>query len=100
MIKHIVMWQMKENALEKSGRENAKIMQEMLTALPAKIGLAQKLEITSNIFQADPKCDIILYSEFASQKDLQTYAVHPEHVKCLEFIKQVVDKRSVVDFEI
>ncbi len=100
MIKHIVMWQMKENALGKSKEENAKTMQEMLTALPAKIGLAQKLEITSNIFGADPKCDIVLYSEFATKEDLKTYAVHPEHVKCLDFIKQVVDKRSVVDFEI
>ncbi len=99
MIKHIVMWQMKETALGKSGQENAATMQAMLNELPGKIGLAQKLEVSCNIFQADPQCDIILYSEFASKKDLKAYAVHPEHLRCVEFIKQVVAKRSVVDYE-
>ena len=100
MIKHIVMWQMKENALGKSGQENARVMQAMLSELPQKIDLARKLEVSCNIFEATPACDILLYAEFASKEDLHAYAVHPEHLRCVDFIKQVVAGRSVVDYEV
>ncbi|WP_320170340.1 Dabb family protein [Maridesulfovibrio sp.] len=100
MIKHIVMWTLKEEAEGATAAENAAKMKEMLEALNGKIEILKHLEVSADIFEAAPECSIILYSEFDSKEDLQTYAVHPLHLECVGFIKKIVKSRSVVDYVI
>lgn len=100
MIKHIVMWTLKEEAAGATAVENAAKMKEMLEQLNGKIEVLKHLEVSTEVFEAAPDCNVILYSEFDSKEDLQAYAIHPLHQECVAFIKQIVASRSVVDYVI
>ena len=100
MIKHIVMWKLKEEAEGATATENAAKMKGMLEALSGKIDVLRKIEIGTDVFASAPECDVILYSEFDTRADLDAYQVHPEHQACVAFIKNVVAERRVVDYEI
>lgn len=100
MIKHIVMWTLKDNAEGADRAANARTMKDKLEALAGLIPCLQKIEVGIDVFAAAPACDVILYSEFATRADLDAYQVHPEHQKVVAFVKQVVASRSVIDYEI
>jgi len=100
MIKHIVMWTLKDSALGADKAANARKMKEQLEALPGRIPCLRSLEVGTNVFAASPACDVILYSVFDTRADLDTYQVHPEHLKVVAFVKQVVAARSVIDYEL
>ncbi|WP_432736979.1 Dabb family protein [Maridesulfovibrio sp. FT414] len=100
MIKHIVMWTLKEEAEGAAAAENAAKMKEMLEGLNGKIEVLKHLEVSAEIFESVPDCNVILYSEFESKEDLHIYAVHPLHQECVTFIKKIVSSRSVVDYVI
>ncbi|MCM0754844.1 Dabb family protein [Desulfovibrio aminophilus] len=100
MIKHIVMWTLKEEALGKSGAENAAEMKRMLETLEGKIPGLLHLEVGTDVFNASPAWQVVLYSEFATRADLAAYQPHPEHQKCVQFISQVVSGRGVLDYEV
>ncbi|SNR77879.1 Stress responsive A/B Barrel Domain [Humidesulfovibrio mexicanus] len=99
MIKHIVMWTLKDEAAGADRAANARKMKEMLEALRGVVPSLAALEVGVEVFAASPACDVILYSEFASRADLDAYQVHPEHQKVVAFVKQVAASRSVVDYE-
>jgi hypothetical protein len=44
--------------------------------------------------------DIALYTEFATEADLQAYQEHPEHLALVPFIGSITDERRVVDYEL
>ncbi|MBD3831514.1 MAG: Dabb family protein, partial [Arcobacter sp.] len=56
------------------------------------------MEVGINFTEADRAMDLSLYSTFESLQDLQNYAVHPEHLKVVEFIKEVTLESKVVDY--
>lgn len=100
MIKHIVMWTLKDSAEGADKAANAAKMKALLTALPGLIPVIRELEVGTDVFAATPACDIVLYTSFDSRADLDAYQVHPEHQKVVGFVKQVVASRSVVDYEV
>lgn len=100
MIKHIVFWTLKEEAAGGTAAENGVKMKEMIEDLNGKIDELNHVEISVDIFEATQECNVILYSEFDSKENLQAYAVHPLHVKCGEFIKQVASSRNAIDYVI
>ena len=98
MVGHIVMWKLKETAEGKSAAENAQVMKDMLGALPGLIPELRRLVISSDVFASIPETQVVLYTEFDSAEDLQTYQVHPEHKKCVAFIQAVAAERRMVDY--
>jgi hypothetical protein len=44
--------------------------------------------------------DLSIITKFKDKDALSEYATHPEHLKVLEFIKQVVSYTKVVDYNI
>lgn len=100
MIKHIVMWTLKDEAAGADRGANARKMKTMLEALSGLIPSLKKIEVGIDVFAASPACDVILYSEFATREDLDAYQVHEEHQKVVAFVKQVAASRSVVDYEV
>ena len=99
MIKHIVLWKLKDSAEGKCKTENAQIMKSMLEALPAKTGdCIRSLEVGVNLKGSAESADIALYTEFNSLEDLESYTKHPEHVKVAEFIGKVRSERRVIDY--
>jgi hypothetical protein len=100
MIKHIVMWKLKEYAAGNSRVQNAQKIKKELESLAPKIPQIKRLEVGLNIVSSDAAYDAALYSEFASLQDLETYLKHPEHTKIADFIGSVREGRAVVDYEI
>lgn len=100
MIKHIVMWTLRDEAEGATAEENGKKIKEMLEDLNGKIPGLRHLEVGLSILQAQPGWQVVLYSELDSREALSTYQQHPEHQRCVEFVKKVVVERGVVDYEI
>ncbi|OEU68621.1 MAG: stress responsive protein [Desulfovibrio sp. S3730MH75] len=100
MIKHIVMWTLKDEAAGGTGAENGLKMKEILENLSGKIEGLKHIEVGVEVFEAAPDCSVILYSEFETKQDLDFYQNHPLHQECVSFVKQVAASRSVVDYVI
>lgn len=99
MVKHIVMWQLKDEALGKNKRENLEIMREMLLSLEHKIPEIKTIAVGINDKMAVPEnFDIALIMDFESFATLETYQKHPEHQKIVAFVKGVRQLRAAVDY--
>lgn len=100
MVKHIVMWNLKEFAEGRRKDENLQGMKDRLEALKSKISEIKILEIGINFNETEDSYDIVLYSEFENRKALNAYQKHPEHVKARDFIKNIRLEKKVVDYEV
>ena len=99
MVKHIVMWKLKDFAEGKRREENIKYIKSELEALPTVIPQIKFIEVGANI-NADKSYDAVLYSEFETLEDLEIYQNHPEHKKVSEYVGKVRDARIVGDYTI
>jgi len=100
MIKHIVFWKLKEEALGHDKGANALLMKEKLEALNGQIPGLLKLEVGLDFSKTGMSADVALYSEFANAEDLKLYDEHPKHVAVKGFVGEVKSDRWVVDYEI
>lgn len=99
MIKHIVMWRLKEVADGATKQENAENLKGKLESLRDKIKEIKSLEVGINVNPSEAAFDIVLYSEFENNEALQKYQNHPEHKKIVDFVTRVRTDRCVVDYE-
>lgn len=100
MLKHIVMWTFKEEALGKSKIENILKAKKMIESLKYKIEGILELELGVNKEGLTGSYDLVLYSVFKDSSSLESYQTHPNHIEIIEFMKSVVDSRACVDYEI
>lgn len=96
MVKHIVMWKLKEFANDANKKTNIIKMKKLLEALKGVVPGAFKMEVGINYNPGG--YDVVLYSEFNDHDALEDYQVHPEHVKVKEFVHLVVSDRVVADY--
>lgn len=117
MIKHIVLWRLKDHAMGASKKENAEKLKSLLEALRDTIKEIKLLEVGINA-EASPHAavahgivppatlahpcaaDVALYSEFANWDALAAYQQHPAHLKVAGFVQEIRLERHVVDYEI
>ena len=100
MLKHIVLFKLKDHAEGATREENAKKIKSRLEALRATIPQLRSLEVGINTVPSDGAYDVALIAEFSDEKDLAIYAKHPEHVRVAEFVGKVREGRAVVDYKI
>ncbi len=100
MIKHIVMWKLKDEYEGKIKSEIAKEIKFRLENLNDIVNEIDKIEVGINFMESDQAFDIVLYSVFNDKEALDIYQFHPKHQLVVEFIKKVIDKRVVVDYEV
>lgn len=98
MVKHIVMWKLKDSANGNSKEENAVKIKLMLEDLNGKIPSLIKLEVGIDFSNTENSSDIILYSEFKSKEDIEAYQIHPEHKKVKPFVLACRSERRLVDY--
>ena len=97
MIKHIVMWNLRgDSATQRS--DNIVRLRREFESLRGRIEGLLLLEIGVDLSRADYACDVVLYSEFASQAALDAYAVHPEHLRVKEALGDMRISRHQVDY--
>ena len=94
MIVHIVMFKFKE---ENKVLNIAKVHSK-LESLESKIDVVHSMEVGINFNEGQRAYDLSLYSTFETEEDLKAYAVHEEHLKVIELIREVTTDTKVVDY--
>ncbi len=92
MVKHIVMYTLKED-VDKAAA--VKLIASVLEPLVGKIPGLLHMEIR----QAFQGMDYALYSEFESRQALADYAVHPLHLEAKKHFHHFLAQRVSADYE-
>jgi heme-degrading monooxygenase HmoA len=100
VVKHIVLWSLRDAAHGNRRHENAKIIKEKLEALGGVVPGLLRIEVDIDFSRTDQSMDIALYSEFESREALQVYQEHPAHKAAVDFIREARKERYVVDYEV
>lgn len=101
MVKHVVCWKLKDEAEGNTKLQNARIAKGMLEDLREVIDEIRSIRVGINApGMPEGNWDMILESEFATLRDLEAYAIHPEHLKVVEFIKKINEGRICVDYAV
>lgn len=95
MVVHIVTFKFKEE------NKKANIIQakQMLENLMGAVPTLRSMDVGINFSQEERAMDLSIITAFESKEGLDAYAIHPEHLKVVEFIKGVVEYSKVVDYE-
>lgn len=100
MIKHIVSFKLKNDAIGNNKAKNAELLKQALLNLMGKVPTLLSMEVGINSLKAPlDNFDVVLISTFNSWEALDAYQAHPEHLKVVELVKQIRESRSCVDFE-
>ncbi len=97
MIKHIILWKLKEEYNTEA------VKREMKAALEGLVGvvpglLTMKIDICP---LESSTADVMLYSELADAEALRGYAAHPAHVEVANTkVRPFVQARLAMDLEI
>jgi hypothetical protein len=95
MVKHIILWKLKE---EYNNEEVKNGIKEGLENLKGLIpGLLEIKVQTESLGSSN--ADVLLYSVFENKEALGAYAIHPEHVKVAdEKVRPFTETRLCMDF--
>ncbi len=93
MIKHIVMWKLKEE----NKMQNALEIKKGLEALVGQIEGLLKLEVGINFNEKG--LDLCLYGEYRDKDALAFYQQHEKHKAMQKVVHAAMAERYVVDFE-
>lgn len=99
MVKHIILWQIKDELTEIEKADIKAGIKEGLEGLLGKIeGLTEIKVETEGL--ASSNADVMLYSVFESEDALKSYAVHPLHVEVADTkVRPYTKTRLCLDFE-
>ena len=93
MIKHIVMWKLKNPA-------DAVFFKAQLDSCKGVVPGMQEFEAVIRTDGLDANQDVLLYSVFDDAAALQAYIVHPTHKDVVTTLKPLAESRSALDYEI
>jgi len=94
MIVHIVLFQFKEENKKANIIQAKQMLENLMGAVPS----LRSIDVGVNFSTEERAMDLSIITAFESQEDLEAYAVHPEHLKVVDFIKTVVEYSKVVDY--
>lgn len=94
MVVHIVMFKFKEENKEKNLQEMKRRLEALLELVPS----LKSMEVGIDFSQSPRAFDLSLYSIFDDKDALHAYAIDEEHLKVVEFVKDVTIESKVVDY--
>lgn len=98
MLKHIVMWKLKDEAEGALKEENARKMRDLLLTCARLVPGQGQFEVGLASPGLEATYDVVLYSEFADKACLDAYQTHPEHQAIKPFIGAVCQARQCMDY--
>lgn len=100
MVKHIILWKIKEEYTG-SEKENIKLgVKEGLEALKGVVPGLVDIHVQTESLESST-ADLMLDSTFESAEALKGYAVHPAHVEVADGkVRPYMASRSCLDFEV
>ena len=101
MVKHVILWQLKD---ELTAEEKVTVKAEMKEALEGLVGKIPGLldvKVYTEGLESSKNAEIMLDTTFTDEAALKTYAVHPEHVAVADGkVRPFTKYRACLDFEI
>lgn len=96
MVKHIILWKLKEEHNTDTVKNNIKAE---LEGLMGKIPGLTDISVQTESFPSS-NADVMLYSVFTDEAALKNYATHPAHVFVADtFVRPFTQTRLCLDFE-
>ena len=94
MIKHIVMFKLKDRS-----KENIEKIVNALKTLEGNIDVLRSAEVGINFTESERSYDIVLTTEFDDRNALNAYGPHPHHLPVVETVRLLCSGSVVVDYE-
>ncbi len=99
MVRHIILWQLKDEFTPQRKQQISYDAKNALEALEGKIDGLEKLQVHI-LLLGSSNADMMLESVFSSQEALENYQKHPLHMAAADtFVRPFVKNRLCVDFE-
>lgn len=100
MVKHVILWQLKDE-FSAEEKENIKAgIREALEGLQGKIPGLLEIHVNTDGL-ASSNADLMLDATMESEEALKGYAVHPEHVKAADgSVRPFTKTRLCLDYKI
>ena len=100
MVRHVILWQLKEEYNDEEKRKIKAGIKEGLEGLVGKVpGLVEVHVRTEGL--ASSNADLMLDAVLENEEALKGYAVHPEHVAIANSkVRPYTMSRTCLDFEI
>jgi hypothetical protein len=100
MVKHIILWTLKDELSVEEKEQVKRGIKEGLEGLAGKIPGMVDIKVNINGL-ASSNADLMLDSTFESEEALKGYAVHPDHVAVADGkVRPYTKIRSCLDFEV
>ncbi len=95
MVKHIILWKLKEEFNTTEVKEQMKKELEALVGVVPGL-LEMKIQITA---LGSSNADVMLYSVLENEAALKGYAIHPAHVAVADtYVRPFTETRLCLDF--
>lgn len=99
MVKHIILWQLKDELTEAEKAEIKKGIKEGLEGLKSQVPGLKEIQVQTEGL-ASSNADLMLYSVMENEAALKGYAVHPAHVAVANGrVRPYTKTRLCLDFE-
>ena len=99
MVKHVILWTLKEEFTEAQKNEIKAGIKEGLESLAGKIPGLLEIHVNTNGL-ASSNADVMLDSSFEDEAALKGYSVHPEHVAVANTkVRPYTATRTCMDWE-
>ncbi|SAL53801.1 stress responsive alpha-beta barrel domain-containing protein [Caballeronia telluris] len=100
MLRHIVMWKLKETAEGADRAENAQKLKATLETCRSIVQGQGHFEVGIGLGLPASTFDVVLVSDFDDSAALDSYQNHPKHVAIKAFVGAVTEGRQCVDYEV
>ena len=97
MVKHIILWKLKESLTEEEKTVARAEAKRRLEALTGKIDGMISLKVVTDRLPSS-NADMMLDSEFETVEALAGYQTNPLHVEAATYVRSVVESRLCLDF--
>ena len=99
MVKHVILWQLKDELDANQKVEVKKNIKTGLEGLIGKINGLTEIKVYTEGLESS-NADLMLYSVFENEGALKGYAVHPTHVAVADgSVRPFTKTRLCLDFE-
>lgn len=100
MVKHIILWKLKENLSPEEKATVRKNIKEQLESLKGKVpGLTEITVHTAPLPSSN--AEVMLDSTLENEEALKGYQTHPEHVKVADtYVRPYTQVRMCMDYEV